>query len=588
MSIVFSSLNVRGLKNNIKRKAIFLFCKEVKANFVLLQETHSNKDDEKFWKQQWGDNILYSHGTSHSAGVMILFFRFVGKIIDYKSDEAGHWLMVVVEVFDFKMILINVYGYNNRSLNKNMMLKLTQAIREWSATYGTDSIIIGGDFNIAPNSWLDRKPPKGLQPEYNDMLNNFCLSNNLVDYWRVTHPNTMQFTWISPADANLCSRLDYWLVSPNISNLTPKCEIQSSPLTDHCLIGLSLSIVKQKQRSNNIWKFNNTLLLNEEFCSQIRIICLEINDMDLSDISKWEWFKFQVKQQAIETGKKIADNRKRKQKEIVEKIRLLCGKHNITVEETQELHMLQNRLDVIYMEKAKGAFVRSKAKWIEQGEKNSLYFYSLEKRRQTKKCITKLNQNGNIIQDTNKITEEVCQFYSKLYKKKFQSDECDAFMNSVKENVTKLTDEDKFLLERDVTLTEIETALKQMKNGKSPGIDGLSIEFFKTFWTDIKNLLFNAYLDCIKNGQLSPTMKTGLITLLPKPNKDLLLLDNWRPITLLCNDYKLLALVYANRVKNVLNNLIDEFQSAFIKGRHIHNNVRLIMDMLDYQSLIKA
>lgn len=61
-------------------------------------------------------------------------------------------------------------------------------------------------------------------------------------------------------------------------------------------------------------------------------------------------------------------------------------------------------------------------------------------------------------------------------------------MKNVNENVTKLTDEDKFLLERDVTLTEIETALKQMKNGKSPGIDGLSIEF-KTFWTDIKNLL---------------------------------------------------------------------------------------------------
>lgn len=64
--------------------------------------------------------------------------------------------------------------------------------------------------------------------------------------------------------------------------------------------------------------------------------------------------------------------------------------------------------------------------------------------------------------------------------------------------------------------------------------------FLKTFGTDNKKQLFNAYLDCIKNGQLSPTMKTGLITLLPKPNKDLLILDHWRPITLLCNDYKLL------------------------------------------------
>lgn len=139
-------------------------------------------------------------------------------------------------------------------------------------------------------------------------------------------------------------------------------------------------------------------------------------------------------------------------------------------------------------------------------------------------------------------------------------------------------------MEEDLTLVEIEIALKQMKNSKSPGIDGITIEFIKAFWLDIKDLLFNAYLDCIQQDQLSPTMKTGLITLLPKPNKDLLYLDNWRPITLLCNDYKLLALVYANRIKGVLEKLVDECQSAFIKGRHIHNNIRLVLDLLDYHT----
>lgn len=131
------------------------------------------------------------------------------------------------------------------------------------------------------------------------------------------------------------------------------------------------------------------MLSNEEFCNQIKRLSLEINDLDLTDISKWEWFKFQVREQAIITGKKISLARKSKQKELVEKISLLCGKGNITVEEKEELHSLQNQLDNLYIEKAKGAFIRSKAKWIEQGEKNSSYFYSLEKRRQTKKCITK-------------------------------------------------------------------------------------------------------------------------------------------------------------------------------------------------------
>lgn len=89
----------------------------------------------------------------------------------------------------------------------------------------TDNIITGGDFNIAPNSWLDRKPPKGSQPDYNDIITNFCLSNNLGDYWRITNPGKIEFTWFSPADTGLCSRLDYWFLSQTIINLTSKCEI---------------------------------------------------------------------------------------------------------------------------------------------------------------------------------------------------------------------------------------------------------------------------------------------------------------------------------------------------------------------------
>lgn len=60
----------------------------------------------------------------------------------------------------------------------------------------------------------------------------------------------------------------------------------------------------------------------------------------------------------------------------------------------------------------------------------------------------------------------------------------------------------------------------------------------------------------------------------------------WNDITLLCNDYKLLAHVYANRLNVGLSQIIDEFQSAFIKGRSIHNHIRLIFDMLDYRNAI--
>lgn len=68
----------------------------------------------------------------------------------------------------------------------------------------------------------------------------------------------------------------------------------------------------------------------------------------------------------------------------------------------------------------------------------------------------------------------------------------------------------------------------------------------------------------------------------PNPKrKYILLLDNWRPICLLNNDYKIIALVLAKHLKNVLDYIIDETQSGFMKGRHISNNIRLVLDIKD-------
>lgn len=87
-------------------------------------------------------------------------------------------------------------------------------------------------------------------------------------------------------------------------------------------------------------------------------------------------------------------------------------------------------------------------------------------------------------------------------------------------------------------------------------------------------------------SSLSSTMKRGVITLIPKPSKDKLLLDNWRPITLLCNEYKLLAHIYSNRLDLGLSKIVDECQSAFVKGGNIHNHIRLILGLLDYRKFI--
>ncbi len=91
------SLNVRGIRDLSKRKALFLFCMSQKREIYFFQETHSSFKDETFCRNQWGGNILFCHGTNHSAGVLILFDRnFSGSILQSFSSSEGRWIIVVI------------------------------------------------------------------------------------------------------------------------------------------------------------------------------------------------------------------------------------------------------------------------------------------------------------------------------------------------------------------------------------------------------------------------------------------------------------------------------------------------------------
>ena len=119
-----------------------------------------------------------------------------------------------------------------------------------------------------------------------------------------------------------------------------------------------------------------------------------------------------------------------------------------------------------------------------------------------------------------------------------------------------------------------------MKNEKRPGLDGFTVEFFKFFWTDVKVFILRSINYGYHTGSLSVTQKQGVITCLPKPNKSRHYLKSWRPISLLNVVYKLASSVISNRLKTVLDKLINQDQKGFIAGRVQGENVRLIYDIL--------
>ena len=136
-------------------------------------------------------------------------------------------------------------------------------------------------------------------------------------------------------------------------------------------------------------------------------------------------------------------------------------------------------------------------------------------------------------------------------------------------------------MEKETTEQEIRNIVKSLPNNKTPGEDGLPSEFYKNFWIDIKNLLLNSYKYSFETGQLSITQKRGLLCLTPKKS-DPLHLKNWRPLSLLNQDYKILAKLVAERIKIALPYLINQDQTGFLKGRYIGQNIVTILDIIHH------
>lgn len=121
-----------------------------------------------------------------------------------------------------------------------------------------------------------------------------------------------------------------------------------------------------------------------------------------------------------------------------------------------------------------------------------------------------------------------------------------------------------------------------MKNNKSPGSDGFTVEFFKFFWKDLGIYVLRSINEGYIKGELSITQKQGIIMCIPKGDKPREYLQNWRPITLLNVVYKIASGCIAERFKSVLNKIISEDQTGFLSGRHIAENIRLIADIMTY------
>ena len=174
-----------------------------------------------------------------------------------------------------------------------------------------------------------------------------------------------------------------------------------------------------------------------------------------------------------------------------------------------------------------GSLIRSRARWVEQGEKPTNYFCHLENRNFVSKRMNFiLKNNEEEIYDPNLIKKEVFNFYNKLYTSNEINIKDVDLNKKLKPENNKLSEDQAFSLEGLITVKEAANFLFKMKNNKSPGSSGFTTEFYNFFWKDIGIFLVKSINYGFKIKEMSSSQKEGVITCIPKGDKPRKFLKN--------------------------------------------------------------
>jgi hypothetical protein len=348
--------------------------------------------------------------------------------------------------------------------------------------------------------------------------------------------------------------------------------------------------IEKRERGSGYWKFNCELLNNEEYKALV-INTINSFNADPSNANNtatlnWDLLKMNIRRESISFAKKISRKNRAREKELkenLEKLEKELAETNTDDDNKKEMYYnAKIEYEQFETSRTRGIMLRAKARWIEEGEKNSKYFLSLENHNQEIKHIkTLINEDGIEITNKNEILDYIREYYVKLYSERPEvTEDLNEFAAFTADQ--KLTNMDSLLLDSHFTEPEIKDAVKDLPTRKTPGIDGFNKEFYEFFWDHIKDNFMRMVADVFINENLSIDQKRGIINLIPKQDKDLKYLGNWRPISILNTDYKIIAKVLANRIKSILPYLISEDQNGFVMGRLIGQNIRIVKDIMDY------
>lgn len=576
LQLKIGSININGL--NKKKNKIIDYMKRNNLDILCIQETHKLNDDVLTAFQN--ENISFFPNASamerndYSGTAFLVNHTIKDQIyVSNPIQNRMQTLKLSNNSTYSSLTIFNIYAPSDTSAKKTDFYKSLESLIQGSI----GEIMLLGDFN---NTILKIDNRNGLNSSTPDkkILKRLLSENILIDSFRHLYPRIKLYT---KETVSYGTRIDRIYVSKSLTQKSLTSGHYTTNMTDHkkspyiSILWSNKVLNREHIKSYKNWKINNQHLNLPKYESIINhLLTYEITKKQKYDslLHWWDQLKNKIKKASITFSIKH-------KKEMVSEMNSLT-KAQLESQSQIEYENLQHKIENINLLSNEGARVRAKITEIDC-EIPTKSFFTIEEESAQKKQIKELYKNdGSITKDKNEIESLIFDKFHGLWGNSH------LLTSDMKNKIRKLTntpseplqDENKYHL---ISLNDLDVALKSFKSGKSPGPDGLSYEFTVKFWPILKYELLDLYNNCLLKHTLPDSLYQSNVVLIPKKG-DTKHIKNWRPISLINFDYKLLAKIICNRLKNHLPAIISWEQKCGVPERRIEEALYNIQSILQH------
>lgn len=540
-----TTVNINTIQSKTKIAALQQFLYDSCTDIALLQEVLLPQIDIP------GFIAIVNYAPEMTTGTAILVREGI-PVTSVERLESGRGIGVNIQ----GVTLVNLYAPSgsSRSVERSDFFKndIIYLLRK-----DPRDLIIGGDFNSVLNR-KDQMPNFNFSKELKKLVSDL----KLHDAWELKYPTLVKFTYITHTSS---SRIDRIYVSDSLITNVSTVETIPAIFSDHSAVIACINLTPQPcRRFRSQWNLNTSLLQDsdlEDALTDAWHLCLR----SIANFpSVMEWWVRRAKPKLRKVLISFSIERKKQVKDTMEfyysVLRDLYNQEDAVTARLKDIKKIKAKLISLKRQELEGLKIKSKVKSVSDEESAALYHLMKHARNRRKTFMEEIKcEDGRIITMQKDIVNEIHRYFEDMYTAGHTNeDDCGELFSNFTSAIT-LDDNDTIVSE--LSKDDVLEIVRNSPTKKSAGPDGLPIEFYRRYWNLIGDKITVIVNEVLQGKTVPAEFKECNIVLIPK-KRGCKQISNFRPISLLNSDYKIVTRALHKSIIPLTAKIIGRYQTC--------------------------